>query len=236
MNATLSAALNSTGRSMCSQCLRAQSACICAWVVTLQPLVQVVILQHPLEERQTKGSARLLHLCLAGSMLTVGEQFDQAQLQGLLYVPDCHTVLLYPDNIPGANDRMQTGPPGIAPALPNHTLPQATSPQRIRLIVLDGTWRKSRKMLHCNPLLQALPRLCLQGLPPSHYRVRKAHRADQLSTLEAAAYALAQLEQDEAKYAPLLAAFDGFIDQLAQYWGGGATSDGYLPNESPMLK
>ena len=195
-------------RSVCSQCLRAQSACICAWVVALQPLVQVVILQHPLEERQTKGSARLLHLCLAGSTLHVGEQFDQAQLQSLLYAPDCHTVLLYPGATQSANDLGQMGPACIAP-------------QRIRLIVLDGTWRKSRKMLHCNPLLQPLPRLSLQGLPPSHYRVRKAHRADQLSTLEAVAYALAQLEQDEAKYAPLLAAFDGFIDQLAQHWGDG---------------
>ena len=34
-------------------------------------------------------------------------------------------------------------------------------PSRLRLIVLDGTWRKSRKMLYRNPLLQQLPRLSL---------------------------------------------------------------------------
>jgi DTW domain-containing protein YfiP len=85
---------------------------------------------------------------------------------------------------------------------------------------LDGTWRKSRKMLYCNPMLQQLPRFSLHNLPPSHYRLRKAHRPDQLSTLEAVCYALGQLEQDQAKYAPLLAAFDDFIEHLGQSWRG----------------
>jgi len=79
--------------------------------------------------------------------------------------------------------------------------------------VLDGTWRKSRKMLYCNPLLQRLPRLPLQGLPVSRYRIRKAHRANQLSTLEATCAALTHLERDPERFAPLLAAFDGFVAQ-----------------------
>ncbi|MBP6720332.1 MAG: DTW domain-containing protein, partial [Rhodoferax sp.] len=83
------------------------------------------------------------------------------------------------------------------------------------LVVLDGTWRKSRKMLHQNPLLQQLPRLALHDLPASHYHVRQAHRPDQRSTLEATCAALAQLEGDAERFAPLLAAFDGFVESLA---------------------
>ena len=79
--------------------------------------------------------------------------------------------------------------------------------------MLDGTWRKSRKMLHGNPLLQQLPRLSLQGLPASHYLIRKAHRPDQLSTLEATCAALAQLESSVETFLPLLTAFDGFVAQ-----------------------
>jgi DTW domain-containing protein YfiP len=30
--------------------------------------------------------------------------------------------------------------------------------QGLRLVIIDATWRKSRKMLYLNPLLQALPR------------------------------------------------------------------------------
>jgi DTW domain-containing protein len=82
---------------------------------------------------------------------------------------------------------------------------------------LDGTWRKSRKMLYLNPLLQQLPRLALRDLPPSSYRIRKAHKPDQLSTLEATCAALAQLESDAGRFAPLLRAFDGFVAQQSAY-------------------
>ncbi|MGS0757100.1 DTW domain-containing protein [Roseateles sp. GG27B] len=82
--------------------------------------------------------------------------------------------------------------------------------------MLDATWRKSRKMLHLNPLLQALPRLALQQPPPSRYTIRRAQQTHQLSTLEATVLALQQLEgaAREASYAPLLTAFDGFVAQL----------------------
>jgi DTW domain-containing protein YfiP len=68
-------------------------------------------------------------------------------------------------------------------------------------------------MLYLNPLLQQLPRLALRDVPASGYRIRKAHAADQLSTLEAAAYALMQLNSDEPRFRPLLSAFDGFVLQ-----------------------
>ena len=86
----------------------------------------------------------------------------------------------------------------------------------MRLVVLDGTWRKSRKMLHLNPLLQQLPRLALAQLPASRYRIRKARQLHQLSTLEACCAALAQLQNDAEPFEPLLAAFDGWVAQLLQ--------------------
>jgi DTW domain-containing protein YfiP len=85
--------------------------------------------------------------------------------------------------------------------------------QRLRLVVLDATWRKSRKMLHQNPALQRLPRLALDEVPQSRYAIRKAHAPGQLSTLEATCAALAQLEGDTTRWQPLLAAFDGFVAQ-----------------------
>ncbi len=90
-------------------------------------------------------------------------------------------------------------------------------PAQLRLVVLDGTWRKSRKMLYLNPLPQQLPRLALQNLPPSRYLIRKAHAPGQLSTLEAACHALMQLEGNGEKYAPVLSAFNGFVEQQLGY-------------------
>jgi DTW domain-containing protein YfiP len=190
-------------RSMCTTCLRPTATCICHWAVAVPSTVDVLILQHPMEVANAKGSARLLSLCLPGSRIIVGEQFDAAALQAMLGPDGRQPVLLYPDT---RNDRSL----GIAaPAPYSATL----APGQVQLVVLDATWRKSRKMLYLNPLLQTLPRLPLRGTPPSHYLIRKAHAPDQLSTLEASCYALAQLEADEHRYDGVIAAFDGFIAQ-----------------------
>jgi DTW domain-containing protein YfiP len=162
----------------------------------------VLILQHPMETANAKNSARLLHLCLPGSRLVAGEVFDN--LDALLAGPR-RPVLLYPDT-PG--DRAA----GIAPP-PFDPAADGAPGNPVLLVVLDATWRKSRKMLYLNPALQALPRLALRDVPASHYLIRKAHAPGQLSTLEATAYALAQLENDDSRFVPLITAFDGFVGQ-----------------------
>jgi DTW domain-containing protein YfiP len=186
----------------------------------------VLILQHPLEVDNAKGSARLLHLSLPHSRLVTGEAFAERELQALLRAPfdqrhaaDAqreakHAILLYPDT---PEDQARGIP---QPPLPDQALFREAG--KLRLIVLDGTWRKSRKMLYLNPLLQTLPRLPLRDTPPSQYLIRKARRPDQLSTLEATCYALTQLEQSGEKYRPLLNAFDGFVAQQSAY---GAASE-----------
>jgi DTW domain-containing protein YfiP len=72
-------------------------------------------------------------------------------------------------------------------------------------------------MLYLNPALRRLPRLALDDMPPSAYRIRKAHAAHQLSSFEAAAYALEQLTGHEAGCARLLAAFERVVVQQAAF-------------------
>ena len=198
----------------CALCLRPQAACICQWIRPTAHQVEVVVLQHPLEVAHAKGSVRLLHLSLPHSLLAIGEAFAEAALQARISAPLAaragpsapkQAVLLYPDS-PQDQALGLPVPPALAPGL-------LRDPSGLRLIVLDGTWRKSRKMLYLNPLLQQLPRLALQDMPASSYRIRKAHKPDQLSTLEAVCAALAQLEGQAAPFEPLLAAFDGFVAQ-----------------------
>jgi DTW domain-containing protein YfiP len=169
----------------------------------------VLLLQHPMEAGNAKNSLRLLQSSLAQRTVAVGEQFAPDELERLLWGPGREDarrpVLLYPET------------PGRPAALP---VPGSAQP--LRLVVLDATWRKSRKMLALNPALQALPRMALRSPPPSRYLVRKAHRADQLSTLEAVCHALAQLEGDQERYLPLLDAFDGFVGHQLAWRNGGA--------------
>lgn len=200
-------------RRECERCARPERACVCACVTAITPKVEVLILQHPLEVSHPKGTARLLHLCLTGSRLLVGESFDPEFLQEVLHSPlnphsggeiKAQPVLLYP------------GPSDSPPAHWN----EKSATTRLRLVILDGTWRKSRKMLYANPLLQSLPRLSLTpslDLPASGYAIRRAYRPEQLSTLEAAYHALIMLEKNEAKYQPLLHGFEQFI-AIQQQW------------------
>lgn len=196
-------------RPICPTCLRPQTACICRWIVNIRNDVDVLILQHPQEVHAAKGSARLLHLGLQRSMLAVGEVFEESELMAFLHDAGDgrvrQTMLLYPDT---ADDAVPVKVPDAS-----FFSDELSKSGCVRLVILDATWRKSRKMLYLNPLLRALPRLSLTDVPPSRYRIRKAHRAGQLSTLEAACHALAVLENDEVKYLPLLEAFDGFVAQ-----------------------
>ncbi|MBT9501276.1 MAG: DTW domain-containing protein [Burkholderiaceae bacterium] len=183
-------------RPRCPQCLRPERACVCGLAQVVEHQVEVLILQHPLEQFQAKGTARLAQLCLPGSVLQVGEVHERpANPRGK------YELLLYPDTALGQ---------GLATTMPmDETRLQPAS--GLRLCVIDGTWRKSLKMLHLNPWLQALPRLALQAGPPSQYRIRRAHAEHQLSTLEAIALALQQLEGREIT--ALWPVMQGFLAQ-----------------------
>lgn len=196
-----------TKRQMCPACLRPARTCICRLATPVASRVDVLILQHPLEVANAKGSARLLHLSLPGSAMAIGELFEPAALRTILYGGGRQPVLLYPD-MPGERSL------GMAPP-PSFDTVRHLDPAMLRLVVLDGTWRKSRKMLYLNRLLQDIPRLPLTRVPPSLYRIRKAHAPDQLSTLEAATYALMQLEGNVEQFQPILEGFDAFVDQYA---------------------
>ncbi len=189
-------------RPICATCKRAHSTCICQWVRPQSTAVEVVILQHPLEVGETKGTGRLLHLSLSGSVLIACETLTDAAT-AIISNSQRQSVLLYPQSAGAA-------------ALPSHQLicnEPAQTQIGVRLIVLDATWRKSRKMLHLNPLLQSLPRSALHAPPPSRYTIRKSHQPHQLSTLEAACYALLQLGEPPDALRSLLASFDCFVAQ-----------------------
>lgn len=195
-------------RGRCERCGRPLVTCLCSLVAPVDNRVEVLVLQHPLEQLQAKGTARLLTLSLRCSRLVVGEQFDHEVLQALLHGPSRdgsarQPLLLYPSE---AHPHSQaTASREAAPTRP---------PAALRLVVLDGTWRKSRKMLAINPLLQSLPRLSLAEPPPSRYTVRRAEQTQQRSTLEATLLALQQLEGSAEPYEALWTGFDAMVTRL----------------------
>jgi DTW domain-containing protein YfiP len=192
-------------RPRCARCELPARTCLCALVTPVRNDVEVLLLQHPDEVAEAKGSARLLRLSLARCRVLVGERFDPDQLRELLGGDVSGSALLYPaDTVMGTAAEARLAPD--------------------RLVVLDGTWRKSLKMLHANPLLQTLPRWPLAAPATARYgTLRKARSTTQLSTLEATCTALAGLEAAPARYAPLLSAFDRFVEDRASRAAGTRT-------------
>lgn len=169
-------------RAVCPRCERPASTCLCATLpAPLAVRTELLILQHPAEAGHAKNTTAFLTLGLSpAARLLRGETFEPA-----LAGPGA--ALLYPG--PGA----ATPPAGID-----------------RLILLDGNWRQSRRLLAANPWLAALPRLSLPE-QAGHYAIRRAHRPGQLSTFEAGMQALALLEGEPERFAPLWTAFFAFV-------------------------
>jgi DTW domain-containing protein YfiP len=184
-------------RPQCDRCALPSRTCVCALVTRVPNDVDVLVLQHPDEAREAKGSARLLRLSLARCRVVVGAMFEPAALLALLDGDVSGSAVLYP-----ADTQRGPQPPGSRGAAHRPT----------RLVVLDATWRKSAGMLGAHALLQSLPRWTVEPAAPARYRaLRKARQPGQLSTLEAVCAALAEIEGAPARYAPLLDAFGRFV-------------------------
>lgn len=187
-------------RARCARCQRPTRGCLCPWITPTVNHVPLCVLQHPLEHGHAKGSLPLLRLSLTQCTVETAEVFN-AEQQAAWQQPG--TWLLYPTTGTDADTNAGTLHPAVG------TVRQ--------LVLLDGTWRKTRKLLHLNPTLQQLPRFALPAPPPSRYGIRKAQQPDQRSTLEAACLALAVLEQRPAHYEPLLQSFSNWVQAQAAY-------------------
>jgi DTW domain-containing protein YfiP len=185
-------------RAVCARCRRPESVCYCGHIEPLETATRVVLLQHPRERDVPIGTARMASLCLRDAELHVGVHWHgSSALTRALSDPARPAVLLYPG--PGAIDVVRNPPTGP-----------------VTLIVVDGTWSQTKKVVRENPELAALPRYAFTPSSPSEYRIRKEPDAGYVSTIEALVHVLAALEPDGARFRALLRPFRAMVDaQLA---------------------
>jgi DTW domain-containing protein YfiP len=175
--------------------------------------VFVLILQHPQEKDRVLGSASLLVNCLANARLAIGlswrnlahalQQPAEPRNWGVLYLGSTRTPGPLP---PGerliAFDRK--GQP-LADQL-------AARGGLEGLVGLDGNWGQAKALWWRNPWLTKLRRFVVQPDRPSLYgELRREARRDALSTLEAVAFALTDLEHDPSIRDRLLTPFRALL-------------------------
>jgi DTW domain-containing protein YfiP len=203
-------------RVLCGDCQRPEAACICAFISPVKNSIDVIVLQHPSEVTQSKGTVALLALSLSACQVIVGENFSKDErLENILakYQP----LLLYP------SDKSQELSSSHLAHINNGNLTYkegSTSRDKpFCLLILDGTWKKAYRMFMLCEQLQHLPQVCL----PVHlanagqYQIRKVAKENALSSLEACCYALGILEsnievtiKDVGKYNNLIEKFVAF--------------------------
>lgn len=186
------------GRVRCQECTRPEGHCLCELIPSLPSQTRILLIQHPDETKHALNTARMAALGLPNAELIVGETVQG--LEQRLQQPGYRSCLLFPG--------------GSAQQLSAYQADE----QPLLLVVPDGTWRKARRILYCNPVLGQLPRVTLPTGLSSRYRLRKAPHADALATVEAVSYALDILEPGK-DFSPLLRPFDALIEGQIQAMG-----------------
>lgn len=177
-------------RRHCEQCRRPVSVCLCPYLKQLHSPVKLIIWQDPTEARHPLSTAPLLHKSMVGSRLVVA---DTLQPEDILLSDDlAATALLYPFT---------------------HKLPLSdTGRSNIKhLLILDGTWRKVRRLLHINPWLNELSHIAITPEQPSKYAIRSSRQSDGLSTIEAGVSALQWLDPSQ-NYQPVLTVLNKMVE------------------------
>jgi DTW domain-containing protein YfiP len=176
----------------CQRCLLLSAYCICELVgaaETSEP--QVVIVRHQWEAFKSSGTARLAALAL-GNLRIIDMAFENPEpvRQALSELEDAW--LLYPGG-------PATGAAGNTAADGDERTTQSDARRPTTLVVLDGTWKQTRKMLRRLPELAHMPRFSLAPTADGDERdrLREAPRPGARSTLESIAEALGELDSPE---------------------------------------
>ncbi len=156
------------------------------------------------------GTARILSLSLKNSVTIVGEDFSgNEQLNAMLADTQYQHVILYPSE--------------HSVSVESVTRPN----KKLRVILLDGTWKKAFKMWQVSSNLHSLSTVHLPKDLKGNYRIRKAPSENSLSTVEAGYHLLNLLEGDR-DFSPLLTAFDQMIQFQINQMPPGVFEKNYL--------
>ncbi|MBJ7538472.1 tRNA-uridine aminocarboxypropyltransferase [Marinomonas transparens] len=163
-------------RAYCEVCGFLVVQCVCRWLSPISTSIQILVIQEAKEAKHAKNTVSLLRLALP--QVTCIDSDDKEKLLSTLSELDYSKWrLVYPCE--GAVDI--------------ETLDHESSSRLEGIILLDGTWRKAKKLYLTDPLLHKFNAVKFAMPPACQYDIRKSPNGQALSTLEACAYAVEQI-------------------------------------------
>ena len=209
----------------CPACEKPAGLCICEAVSPVENRIEVLILRHPQEQDRILGTARIAELQLRKCAVKTGLSWPNlAKAVGRPADPKRWGVL-YLGTVVNSGTGANRKPAVIAPLsiVDDKGLSiedQAAALKRLEgIILLDGNWQQAKALWWRNAWMLKCRRLVLRPRAPSLYgNLRREPRAESVSTIEAAALTLAELEGKPGSAGRILAPFELLLEKAR---GGG---------------
>lgn len=148
--------------------------CFCEHIPRIDLATRVIVIAFKRELLAPSNTGRLATLALSNScLLARGDQDRPYDLDDHL-LPGRPSIVLFPAE--GAAEMS--------------TASLSLFEKPLNLIVPDGNWRQTSKMIRRDPGMADLPRMTLPVGAPSAYRIRTERKTEGLATIEAIARAL----------------------------------------------
>ncbi|KAL0488377.1 hypothetical protein AKO1_015550 [Acrasis kona] len=192
--------------------------CLCMFLPNPRPLklvksseLNVIILQHSHESREFKNTGGFIPACLKNAHLITGKKFAKGCNEKLKQACDDieGTWVLYPSA--SALDIAEL----ITKNLEETQHPLKGSLPLRNLIVIDGTWIYAKRLISRNhTLLKGMRYLCINPKHATRYRIRSEPNEKYLSTLEAVAFCISTIEDDQSIYDKMTLPLDGLVESF----------------------
>jgi len=196
----------------CPNCEKPQPLCICDSVKPTDNDLFVLILRHPQEQDRELGTAKLTTMQLQNSMLKTGLSWPSlSKILGRTVDPKRWGVLYL--GTAKSSVPLLKQPVTVLTRKGNPSENQDKQLEHIEgIILLDGNWSQAKALWWRNAWLLKCMRLVLKPPQPSLYgHLRREPRRESVSTIEAAAYTIAALADDDSLAENILMPFSSLI-------------------------
>ena len=163
-----------SNRELCPRCDFIEARCLCKTLLTINNRTELIILQHPSETKHALNTVRIMKASFSNIKIFVGENFDNhLEFQNILAQKKCGLIF---------------------PTEKKVILNNENSNQLEKILLIDGSWNKAKKIYLSTTTLHSIPTFELELTEKSQYRIRASSLETSLSTLEATTQVLKILE------------------------------------------
>jgi tRNA-uridine aminocarboxypropyltransferase len=213
-----SAAVTTEAIPDCPHCHKPIPLCVCDGITPIETRISVLILQHPQEQDRALGTARLTAMHFANAVLKIGLSWPSlSKALGRPVADPSRWAVLYLGSAKVADLDTKSDIVAINRKGEIEDHQRAILKDIEGIVLLDGTWSQAKALWWRNAWMLKCQRVILGPQRPSRYgTLRREPRRDGLSTIEAAAMLISNLEKRPDIAETLNASFERMLTKYRE--------------------